>query len=260
MKKIILFIAALTIALQGLWAQTPVTTPPPAQATPAPAPAPKVEDNPKFNFGIEVSPAITWLGIKNDQIESDGSNVKLNFGLNFDYNFTRTIALATGLHFNTFGGKLTGTPNTGGTENITYELTEVEVPIGLKLRTPEVIKDFHFTAHMGLGFGIDFNGRATRDDAPSGENYENDSFDYTIMPFRGLYNLGIGAEYNLRGMIITGKLNYKGTLTRSYFYSDSMSDASHTLNLKNPDIDPKPYNESIKFSPNAFEICLGVLF
>jgi hypothetical protein len=244
MKKIIITLAILAFASQGIWAQTQSSTP-----------------MKKVDFNLELAPAITWMSIDNKQVDSDGSNVKLNIGMNVNWNLAESYAFVSGLRLNTFGGDLTG--NNGTTsETVLYEIQEFEIPIGMKFRTPEVIENMRFTFNLGLGFGIAFKAHATKTYPSDLSNfdYENDEFDYKLMPFRGIYNIGAGIEYNLSGLTLTGRLNYKGSLTSVYFYDGSMGSATNYLDLNSDYQSRSRYNESIKFFPNAFEIAVGVIF
>ncbi len=262
MKKIIITLAALAIAAQGIWAQSAqpavTTTTAPAQPTTSAKPTKKVD------FNLELAPAITWMSINNKQVDSDGSNVKLNVGMNVNWNLADSYAFVSGLRLNTFGGDLTGNNGTNPSETVLYEIQEFEIPIGMKFRTPEVIENMRFSFNLGLGFGIAFKAHATKTypSSLSSMDYENDDFDYKLMPFRGIYNVGAGVEYSLGELTLTGRLNYKGSLTSIYFYESggSMGSATNYLDLNSNYTDRSQYNESIKFSPNAFEIAVGVIF
>lgn len=205
----------------------------------------------KVSLGIELSPAFTWLNIHNDQIESDGGKLKLNVGLNAFINMTDKYAIATGLHINSYGGQLKGVY-----DEVSYKFNEIELPIGLKLKTGP-FDDWRFTANMGLGMGILFNGSATKD---TGDNtYKNEEYDYSLFPVRALYNLGIGLEYDLHGAILTGRINYKGWLSSIYFYDHGIGNESKNLDLSKSHESPT-YSHDIYFKPSSLEFVLGVIF
>jgi hypothetical protein len=209
----------------------------------------------KVTLGIELSPAFTWLNIHNDQIESDGGKLKLNVGLNAFINMTDKYAIATGLHINSYGGQLKGMH-----DEVAYKFNEIELPIGLKLRTGP-FDDWRFTANMGLGMGILFNGSATKDIAgDAGYTYNNNNYDYKLFPLRALYNLGVGLEYDLHGAILTGRINYKGWLTSLYFYDHGIGNATKNLDLKIPSSEKSTYESDIYFKPSSLEFVLGVIF
>lgn len=205
----------------------------------------------KITLGIELAPAFTWLNIKNDQIESDGGKLKLNVGLNAFINLTDRYSIATGFRVNSYGGKLKG-----AYDQVSYKFNEIELPVGLKLRTGP-FDDWRFTANMGLGMGILFNGSATKDTGT--DTYTNENYDYKLFPLRALYNLGIGLEYDLHGAILTGRINYKGWLTSLYFYDHGIGNATKNLDLSIPSSEPM-YNSDIHFKPSSLEFVMGVIF
>jgi len=206
----------------------------------------------KITLGIELAPAFTWLNIKNDQIESDGGKLKLNVGLNAFINLTDRYSIVTGIHVNTYGGQLKGSY-----DQVSYKFNEIELPIGLKLRTGS-FDDWRFTANMGLGAGILFNGSATKD--TGSDTYTNENYNYNLFPLRALYNLGIGFEYDLHGAILTGRINYKGWLTSLYFYDHGIGNATRNLDLKEPSTTTTTYNSDIYFKPSSLEFVMGVIF
>ncbi len=254
MKKIVLFIVGIVfVTIQITWAQQTTTTLPHTSSNPTK----------KIDFNLELAPVITWMNINNKQVDSDGSNVKLNIGMNVNFNLTDSYSFVSGLRLNTFGGDLSG-DNGSSSETILYEIQEFELPIGMKFRTPEVIQNTRFSFNLGLGLGVIFKAHATKNYPIqlSDMDYKNDNFNYKLMPFRGIYNIGAGVEYNIRGVILTGRFNYKGSLTSTYFYerSGSMGSATHYLDLNNAYAERNNYNKSIKFFPNAFETAIGVIF
>lgn len=214
----------------------------------------------KVSFGLDVCPSVNWLNTKTTNIKSDGSSLKLNGALNINFNLGKSYAIVTGLRYNTFGGILTGKNLANTSETVKYEFNELEIPFGFKLRTGS-IGDIRFAAHLGVGLGIDFKGKATIDDnAISTLRYENQAYDYKIQPFRTLYNLGIGAEYDLDATIITAKINYKGWFTGTYMYNNSINNPSKFLDLNTSNPTRTEYADKIIFQPSALELCIGVLF
>lgn len=215
----------------------------------------------KLNFGLDVIPAITWLNINNPQVQSDGSKIKLNGGLNIYFNLGDSYAIVTGLRYNTYGGKLQGTKD-NIVENISYKFREIEIPVGLKLRT-KAIGSMRYVAHLNVGAGFEIKPGASRTDATDTNlNYENNVGNYKLLLTRALYNLGLGVEYDLQGIVLTGRINYKGWFTPLYFYVDDITTATKQLNLAPPagTASANIYDTPIKFKPSAFELAIGVLF
>jgi len=210
----------------------------------------------KVSFGLDVTPAITWLNITNPEVKTDGSKIKLNGGLNLYFNLADSYAIATGLRLNSYGGVLRGTDNLL-TEKISYKFQEVEIPIGLKLRTGS-IGNVRIAANLGLGLGIMIKGSASKE-VGSGldQAYKDESFGYNLLFTRALYNLGLGVEYNLHGVILTGSLNYKGWFTPIYFYKSDITTPTQQLSLAPTGHN---YKKDIKFEPSALELAIGILF
>lgn len=200
----------------------------------------------KVSFGLEITPAITWLNIDHPQITKNGASLKLNGGLLININLGSSYALTTGLRYNTYGGKFNGIDST----DVKYEFNEFEIPIGLKLRTGTFGK-MRFAAYLGTGAGIPIKPRETYG------FYENEKIRaYNIMPIRALYNLGAGVEYDLGSVILTSKISYKGWFSNLYFFDGGTK--ANKLELIDPTA--KIYDQDIFFQPSAFEVSIGVIF
>ncbi len=202
----------------------------------------------RVSFGLEVTPAISWLNIDHPQIDSDGSSLKLNGGLIININMGETYAIVTGLRYNSHGGSLKGIDST----SVKYEFNEFEIPIGLKLRTGSFGK-MRFAAHLSTGLGIPIKPKETYG------FYENEKIrDFNLLPVRALYNLGAGVEYDLGAVILTGKISYKGWFSNLYFYKNKINLPSDQLELI--DSNAKTYTQTIIFQPSAVELSFGVIF
>lgn len=206
----------------------------------------------KLSFGLEISPSYTWLNTDNPQVDSDGGTVKLNGGLNVFYNLQDRYSIVTGIHLNGYGGSLKG-----DFDVVEYDFREVEIPFALKLRTGN-FDVWRYTAQLGLGIGFLYNSSATKLD---GDNtYDNERFDYKLMPIRALYNLSIGTEYDLTGAILTARINYKGWFSNLYFYDNGIDNPSRNLDLQIKDGTAERYSRDIIFQPSALEFIFGVMF
>lgn len=204
----------------------------------------------KVSFGLEVSPAISWLNVDHPQIIADGSSLKLNGGLLININLGKSYSLVTGLSYNSYGGTLKGIDSV--TVKVKYEFNEFEIPIGLKLRTGTFGK-MRFAAHLGTGLGIEIKPTETYG------FYENKKIkNFSIMPIRALYNLGLGVEYDLGEVVLTGRIGYKGWLSNLYFYKDKLNLPADQLELV--DLTAKTYQEKIIFQPSQWVLSIGVIF
>jgi hypothetical protein len=177
MKKILLIAAMLFLAL-GAYAQ-------------------------KYSFTVYAEPQITWMSPDSRNLDSEGSMIGFNGGLNFDNFFTDNYAFSTGVSINNINGKLNYTE--GGTlqgldslysvqsgEVAEYRLQYINVPIGLKFKTIE-IGYTRFYAHLGLDTYINIKSKANlprEEDIDIGEE---------IQWYNLGYYIGGGIEYSIGG-------------------------------------------------------------
>lgn len=240
-------------------------------------------DEGKVTFGLEVAPAVTWLGMNDHpEVECDGAKMKFNGGIvvYFNYGDENKYSVFTGLNYNSYGGFLKGdlvkAAKDGRTvssvyaspaginsryERVKYNFGEFEIPVGVRFRTGD-INNWRFAAFLNLGLGITVHGNASMKDYNSAiyqlDNYTRKNFNYSPMRFRGTYGIALGAEYDLEAVVLTGKVRYKGSMTNMYFYKDDMFNPSASLNL-NANYD-RHYSENVCFMPHTLELAVGVLF
>jgi len=156
-----------------------------------------------FNIGLRMAPAIAWLGIDDNNIESDGAVFKCNWALFGAWNFAENFSVVSGFNVNFLGGKykhkLLEGPNVTVTNRI--RLNEFQIPLGFQMRTDEV-SGFKFYAQVGLAGGYIF--RAKDED---NKNVDNRSLNTS-------YFVAAGAEYPIDGGIsLIGQLKFNGGLT-----------------------------------------------
>jgi hypothetical protein len=197
-----------------------------------------------FRFGLKASPVFTWL-VPDDvkQFTNAGVKVKFNYGLITEFKLTKTAVLCTGFDFNSYGGKMNFKNNTTrylvedvykkdttvyyyiGTR--TFNMKTYELPLTLKLRTPEIGSLTYF-GQFGVNFG--FRGKTKANDegtykyvvkkAPTSlspdtlvdglvEARPDNIVTSEMSPIRLGLNVGIGAEYNLVGSTsVVFSINY----------------------------------------------------
>jgi len=270
MKKFSLIVAALVILSQVMLAQEAALK--------------------NFRFGLKVAPVFTWM--KPDdvkQFSNNGVKIKFNFGLITEFKLTKTAAFCTGFDFNTYGGKIDyknsttryyvaeqdRRPDSVAYFNIasrSYKMQTYELPITLKLRTPEIGSLTYF-GQFGVNLG--FRGKVkstdvgkyvsyvTKTDAVTGlpvtkviESAEAERPDNIITddlnPIRLGLNAGIGAEYNLAGSTsLVVSINYYNaflnTLKGKSKYLETLSGGKYT-----------PITQNVK--SNALVINIGFMF
>jgi len=187
-----------------------------------------------FRFGLKMVPVFTW--IKPDdikQFKNTGLQVKFNYGLITEFKLTKTAVFCTGFDFNTYGGKIEYQNNTTKYEiadlsktdsavafyikSRTYNMKTYELPLTLKLRTPEIGNITYF-GQFGVNVGV--RGKVKSEDEgkyistitknvngvqvvtnveESNITRPDNIITKDMNVIRLGLNVGVGAEYNLAG-------------------------------------------------------------
>ena len=158
-------------------------------------------------FTVFVDPKFSWMTPDLKNVDSDGSKLGVNIGLNVDKFFAPNYAFMTGISIDNTGGLLKydlvdGKPikTNGGIDTVPsgstleYKLQYINVPFGLKLKTNE-IGYFTFFTHLGINAGV--NIKATGE--VEGHELENDNISDEIKLFNLGYYIGLGTEYSIGG-------------------------------------------------------------
>jgi len=180
MKKYLIILALLFSIVQGLYSQ-----------------------NTKFT--VFVDPKFSWMTPDLKDVDSDGSKLGVNIGLNVDKFFAPNYAFMTGISIDNTGGFLKYTnqepiKTNGGMDTIPagnsleYKLQYISIPLGLKLKTNE-IGYFTFFTHLGVNASV--NIKATGE--VEGYELENDNISDEIKLFNLGYYIGLGTEYSIGG-------------------------------------------------------------
>lgn len=173
----------------------------------------------KLRFGAFAAPTISWMRPTtntDDQrefnVENNGSVTGFMWGLMIDYNFASNYAIATGLQYNSTGGKMLATAinttspgnNTVQRADFSYRIAYVEAPLHLKLRTDD-LSGFRFFGQLGLTGGINIGKKADYTvNYTDGNGAPRDTTDANVKITGGIgniapvliqLNIGAGAEY-----------------------------------------------------------------
>jgi hypothetical protein len=106
--------------------------------------------------GFRLSPLIGWANVSDDSTKTKPAGLETTAGLGFSFDFVFTygfsdaIGLRTGINIAT---KKVGTNfdlGALGSVDSKTSFTAVEVPIGLKFRSPEIGSGMHIIGHFGL--------------------------------------------------------------------------------------------------------------
>jgi hypothetical protein len=171
----------------------------------------------KFNLTFLASPQIAWL--KSDSYESRGSGNFIGFayGVEGDVFLTsENYAITSGLTVSTMGGSLiygSSIPFSGKTlpagTKVDYFLTNLEIPIALKLRTKDFNR-FKYFAQFGLTNWLNIKARATTSD----RSFRKEAIRDEVRFYNIGLNVGAGLEYDMgHGNALTGGLVYSNGFT-----------------------------------------------
>jgi hypothetical protein len=255
-----------------------------------------------FRFGLQVTPAVQWFKIDGSKkIESDGVKFKGGFGLNTDFRITDVIWFNTGFNLFYDGGKIAykdtvkyffnkgdetiytiedgiklAQSNTADTLKLeiykldkrTYNSTNIQIPIMLRLRTKD-IGGMRYFGQFGLNANIRLRARATdllekqtSVTKPSGFSSQVTKENLNITADANIFNLGLavgaGAEYNLSGSTsIFGALNFVNLGFTNFAKSSSnqlfTTDGNNNKSGKYPEF-------AQKFLSRGVTLSIGILF
>jgi opacity protein-like surface antigen len=158
-----------------------------------------------IRFTVFVDPKLAWMKSDLNSVESDGSKLGVNIGLNVDKFFAKNYAVMTGISIDNTGGKLkydniktiktgSGDENLNPGDVLNYKLQYINIPLGLKFKTNE-IGYWTFYTHLGLNGGINIKAVGEVDDL----ELENENISKSIRTFDLGYFIGAGAEYSIGG-------------------------------------------------------------
>jgi len=167
----------------------------------------------EFTFTVFGEPQVSWMTPDSKDVESAGSKISFNGGLNFDKFFAEKYAFSTGISINNIKGKLRykksknikAADSTYQVNNgvVDYNLQYIDIPLGLKFKTIEIGYS-QFFAHLGLDAGINIKSMADLPDEKEVNVSE------AINLFNMAYYIGGGIEYSLGGTTaIVAGVTYK---------------------------------------------------
>ena len=234
---------------------------------------PRAQTN--FRFGFQVSPSFSWMDSDDKKINSNGNNLGLKLGARGEFFFAERYAIVSGLgfYFNTGGTMLY---ETGGVfwpksdlssedyrvlpaeVDLKYSIRYVEVPLSLKLLTPDIGRDLKVFVEIPAFF-IGFRSQARGDISKAGNLDTNDEdIRKDVIPLSLSWGAGAGGEYILRGSS-GGDTN----ILFGVFYQQGFTDVTTNKAIKYVDDGQggiKEEAEDSKAIIRAITIHLGVMF
>lgn len=238
------------------------------------------EKQPKFRFGLKVSPSVAWLGPDktkfNDlSVESGGAKIKFGYGLITEFILAKNYSFLTGVEVNYAGGSI----NYKDAHSVSYKLNDstalylksreykqqyITIPLALKLKTNEIGYMTYF-GQIGVDASFKIKGRSNDEGAlysPDStgaftiQGIEHSESDVDILKqvnlFRIALNVGAGVEWNIAGNTsLLFAVNYNNGFT-NYFYKKTKDDNKLKDNI----------GEKLeeKASSNYVALTVGVLF
>jgi len=153
----------------------------------------------KFNFGLKVAPAISWLSTDRVDVSSDGASAKFNWGFISGYNFTDNFALVSGFNVNYLGGKL---KDDATSVSRVYKYSELQLPAIFQMKSND-IAGFKIYFQVGLAAGVFLNAKE------DGHKIMKDT-----RPLNSAWLVGAGVYVPVAGDInLLGQIKYNGGFT-----------------------------------------------
>ncbi|MEI6575132.1 MAG: porin family protein [Bacteroidota bacterium] len=257
MKKAILSFVLIVSSLQLLFSQqnTQNTYPQGQQIQQTqpyhpvqPAPANPTKQFP-YQFGIRISPNISWMSPSTDAYTSKGTKLGFSFGLAGEYKLSDNYAFSFGVNSVSTGGKMIVTKDvdTLKAKSVTtnYTLRYLEIPFKLKMMTNEINKIQYFF-EVGMGTNILFR---TKGEETYNGITQSVSINNRITLMKESFLAGIGAQTRISGNTkVFGGLLYNSGFTNIMKGTDTVTIGSNPKTLT-----PNAVNSYV-------ELNLGILF
>ena len=202
----------------------------------------KLYSQKNFDITLIASPQVSWMASDSKYINSGKSLMGYDLGVEGDvFLHSDTYLLVTGLTLSEVGGSLVynkpmpfdGTVLRGGTM-VDYYLTDLELPLSLKMRTRN-FNHVRYFAQYGITNWINLRTKATASDTIS----QKQVVKHEVRFYNIGLNIGVGVDYDL---------GHGNGLTGGVVYSDGFSDTTTKSKQKN--------NTSL----NIFRLRVGYVF
>ena len=164
-----------------------------------------------FSFGFKLGPSFDWTGSKTGAATNQGAKTGFNIGLVAEYYFAENYAIVTGVNVDFLRGHYTfeDKRNISGIDSIadyqlgtvdrTFKSTIYEIPLMLKMVTPE-LGNLPLRAYAQVGGAFGYTQRVKVKDSFTLGNLKDNDFratDGEYNPFHASLRIGAGAEYAL---------------------------------------------------------------
>jgi hypothetical protein len=161
---------------------------------------------PVISFGIHFDPLISWFSTDGYNTQNDGVVPGFNFGISYNKYFSPNYSFSSGINIINAGGRLISRDATNFElknynvvtvqpgEPITYKITYLSIPLGVKLQTSRIGYGRFFT-DLGFDPKIVIGARA---DIPS-SNIDGGNALPELNTFNLSFHIMAGMEYPLAG-------------------------------------------------------------
>lgn len=206
-----------------------------------------------FKFGFKLAPAISWLSPDSKYYESAGSDFSFAWGFTADITLMEHYYLATGFNVSYFSGKLSYpyllTDDINSYEGVMeekYNLRYIEVPLAMKMKTNELVKNYKFFGLIGINTGINIRAKSDQSFAHSSASFTEENVDIkeNSTLFKASLLVGAGAEYVIDESV---------SLVLGINFNNGFTNVLKGNNTVYPEIDAKAV-------PYYFELNIGVIF
>lgn len=219
----------------------------PTGATPTPTFNPKL-----IKFGLKISPSIAWINVKSENAFAGGATMKFGIGASASYALNENLAIVSGINFGSFGGYMADSAsldNLTSKDYFTVNYSSVEIPLGMKLTTPE-IKKFSYYIQGGVftGFIISANEKSFKRSNGTILKRNNIMKDLTQPSYAGIFT-SVGTRYTLTDKIkLFAEATYKNSLTSTAISEAYQTDVNHS------------YTGSTSIMPSSVDFSFGIEF
>jgi len=206
----------------------------------------------QLKFGVKVSPSISWVNVTHNDAFAGGATLKIGVGLTANYEMNEILQVISGINYNSIGGYMADRRSLGDVKYKDYFKTNyqiVEVPLGLRIKTPTVNK-YNYYLHGGVTSGFILSANEKMYSASSGKVYNNiDTLKDLTNPSIVGYFAGVGLSYSITERFkIFAEVNYKNALTSISNGENYMIDSNHA------------YSSPIYIIPANMEFSFGLEF
>jgi len=206
----------------------------------------------QLKFGVKVSPSISWVNITHNDAIAGGATMKLGVGLTAHYEINDFLAVVSAVNYNSIGGYMADSRSLNDVNSKDYfkaNYQVVEVPLGLKIKTPTINK-YNYYLQGGVTTSFILSANEKMYSASSGKVYNNiDTLKDLTNPSIVGYFAGVGLSYSITERFkIFAEVNYKNALTSISNGENYMIDSNHA------------YSSPIYIIPANMEFSFGLEF